>query len=91
MRSLRYLNVMLTLVAVLLAGNLWVAVQDSPGNWRAVSEAHAAGLANAGAQRQQIIDQLKKVNVQLGDLKTMLKKGDVAVQVSRKQSAKDED
>jgi hypothetical protein len=74
MRSLRYLNGVLTIIAVLLTLNLWTFWHASPGTAAlpGVERAEAAGLANAGSQRREIIDQLKQVNVQLGEVSSKL-------------------
>jgi hypothetical protein len=82
MRTLRYLNGVLTIIAVLLTLNMWMmwhtASPTLPNN-----EAQAAGLANAGKQRAEMIGQLKKLNVQLDALGTMLKEGKASVQVAQ--------
>lgn len=83
MRSLRYLNSVLTIIAVLLTLNLYTMWTASPGGelLSASQEAHAQGIPNAGAQRKQIIDELAALQVSVNDLKTTLTNGSVRVVV----------
>lgn len=80
MRSLRYLNSILTVIAVLLTLNLYVAWNTTPAGV-AVSfaeEAHAqeaGGISNAGAQRKEMIDLLKQLNVNVVGVKKTLDGG----------------
>lgn len=78
MRQLRYLNAVLTVIAVLLTMNLYVAWSVSPG---VATGAHAAesGLVNAGAQRKEMIDLLKQLNVSMDEMKTALTDGSIRV------------
>ncbi len=85
MQSLRYLNTVLTLLAVLLTAVLYTQWMQLPVT--TVAEAQAAGLPDAGAQRQQIVDLLKSLNQKSDELNSMLKEGKARVQV---QGAKDE-
>ncbi len=68
MRSLRYLNTILTVIAVLLATHLWTAWSDGASPAAAVASPRTTptpgGIPNAGAQRQQQIDLLKLLNQQ---------------------------
>ena len=83
MRSLRYLNTVLTVIAVLLTVNVWTLWNATPGG-EAVSiatEAQAAGIANAGAQRKQIIDAVNQTKAEVGELKAMFKTGSARVTV----------
>ena len=79
MRSLRYLNSVLTVLAVLLSLNLYVAWASSPV--AVTSEAQAQGLSNAGAQRQEMVDLLKQLNVHLVEVKKSLNSGSIRVQM----------
>lgn len=83
MRSLRYCNVVLTVIAVLLTLNLWTAWTTTPGGslMSVADDAHAQGIPNAGAQRKAIVDELKKVNTELKSLGSTLKSGTVRVKV----------
>ncbi len=82
MRRLRYLNFMLTVLAVLLALNVWTAWSAAPP---LAESAWAQGIPDAGAQRQQIIDELKKLNKTTDKVKDLLTSGDVIVQVREEQ------
>lgn len=83
MRSLRYLNSVLTVIAVLLTLNVYT-LWTMPQSGAAVSvstEAQAAGLPNPGAQRQQMIDLLKKLSKQAEETKGLFKSGQARVRV----------
>jgi hypothetical protein len=81
MPSLRYLNTILTLIAVLLTVNLWTLWATTPGGqmFDLATDAHAAGIANAGAQHKQIVDELKAVNVSIDSLHAMFQDGSARV------------
>lgn len=89
MRSLRYLNTVLTILCVLVSLQLWTAwTVPGPGTTMAVaeayplvSEAQAAGIPNAGEQRKQMIDELKQQSRQIDDLMSLLQSGEVRVRV----------
>jgi len=85
MRSLRYLNTILTVIAVLLATNLWTAWSDGSRPAAAVASPRTVptpgGIPNAGAQRQQQIDLLKLLNQQTDDLVNLLRSGQARVRV----------
>lgn len=85
MRRLRYLNAILTVLALLLALNLWTAWTATPGG-EVLSVARPAraqpqGIPNAAQQRKEMVDLLKKINVQVADLAATLKSGEVRVRV----------
>ncbi len=83
MRSLRYLNTVLTLIAILLTLNLFTMWSVGVGGEAASlsSTAHAQGTANAAQQRQNIVDQLKLVNVNINQLNQTLTSGRVRVSI----------
>jgi hypothetical protein len=83
MKSLRYLNTMLTVIAVLLTVNIWTLWSVTPGGdaLSVATEARANGIANAGAQRKQIIDAIKQVQAETGELKAMFKSGSARVRL----------
>ncbi|MEX0653773.1 MAG: hypothetical protein WD534_01845 [Phycisphaeraceae bacterium] len=87
MQSLKYLNSVLTVIAVLLTLNLWVGWTDTPAGDRMtiVSEAQAQGVPNAAQQRREMIDSIKQVNSQIGEIKTLLTSGRVKVQAEAPQ------
>jgi hypothetical protein len=82
MRSLRYLNSVLTVLAVLLTLQLFTAWTTSPAM---ISDAQAAGsgIPDAGAQRKQIVDELKLLNSKVNQLNTMFSSGAAKVTVIR--------
>ncbi|MDH3584439.1 MAG: hypothetical protein OER86_09515 [Phycisphaerae bacterium] len=79
MGSSRYLNVILTVLTVVLALNLWTSWTQAPP---LAASAFAQGVPDSGSQRQQIVDQLKVLNRKAEELKSMLGSGKVRVQVS---------
>jgi hypothetical protein len=84
MRSLTYLNSVLTVLAVLLTLQLGVALQGgqaTPITLERSALAEPAGIPNAGDQRKQMIDLLKQVSSQLSDLNKLMKSGEVRVRV----------
>jgi hypothetical protein len=82
MKSLRYLNVVLTLIAVLLTMNLWVQYAQSPvGIATPALAAAEEGLANPAAQRNEIIALLKKQVAATENLHALLKSGTLKVKV----------
>ena len=83
MRSLRYLNTILTLIAVLLTVNLWTLWTVTPGgdSLSIATQARAQGMTSPGQQRELMINELKKINASTGDLKSMLKSGSVRVRL----------
>ena len=80
MQSLRYLNSVLTILAVLLSLNLYVAWSAAPVS--IASEAQAQGLSNAGAQREEMIGLLKQLNTHMVDVKKTIKDGPMLVRVA---------
>jgi len=83
MKSLRYLNTVLTLIAVLLTVNIWTMWNMTPGGQAlsVATEAQAVGIANAGQQRKEIVDALKRVNADTSEMKSMLANGSVRVKI----------
>ena len=99
MRSLRYLNTILTVLTVLLAMQLWtswIAPGSAAGHHGTAVENHdgglpalitpvqaqvsdGSGIPNAGAQRKDMIDLLKKQTQQMDQLMALLKSGEVRV------------
>ena len=96
MRSLRYLNSVLTILAVLLALQLWThwtgeaAYRPGTGLTTA-SEVMAAGggIPNAGAQRKQMIDQLKRQTDAIENLTEMFRNGQAKIRMLRDSKDKD--
>jgi len=80
MGSMRYLNVVLTVIAVLLALNLATGGFSERSTPEA-SRAYAVGIPNAGQQRSDMIDQLKKLNVTTSRIEALLSSGNLRVRV----------
>jgi len=83
MRSLRYLNTVLTVIAVLLTVNVWTLWTVTPGgdSLSVATQARADGIVNSGQQRKQIIDAIKRVNADTSELKAMFKNGSARVRL----------
>jgi hypothetical protein len=83
MRSLRYLNTVLTLIAVLLTVNIWTLWTVTPGGsaLSVATQARAAGIANAAQQRIDMINALKSINTDTTKLKSMLQGGSARVRL----------
>ena len=84
MRSLRYLNTVLTIIAVLLTINIYVGLTDDVVSTTPQANAASsyAGLPNAGKQRQDMLDELKKLNGKMDSLTSMFRNGDARVIVT---------
>jgi len=87
MRQTTYLNGILTLNAVLLAGVLWTQVASRPllaQNADAqVSNAQSMpGIPNSGAQREQMIRHLDRLNRNLEATMKVIEGGKVKVEVT---------
>lgn len=91
MPSLRYLNSVLTIIAVLLTLNVYALWTAAPaGSALAPAETYAAenqGIPNAGQQRLEMINQLKQANAELSVLHRTLTSGQVRVQVEGNESS----
>jgi hypothetical protein len=83
MKSLRYLNSILTVIAVLLTVNVWTLWSITPGGevLSVATEVRADGIANAGAQRKQMIDAVNQVRAEVGEVKAMFKNGSARVRL----------
>jgi hypothetical protein len=77
MRDNKYLNVILTINAVLLAAVLWLQFS---GPQRAAAQ--TSGLPDAGAQRRQMIDSLGRIERSMAETRSLLEKGKVRVEVT---------
>jgi len=84
MQSVKYLNVILTSIAILLALQLWTswAGVSSDQPIEMATPAYAAGIPDAGYQRKQMIDELKKMTAQLDQLNTQFRSGQARVRLS---------
>lgn len=80
----RYLNSVLTVIALLLALNLWVGVHQSPASAMVdpATPAHAVGRTDAGAQRAAMIDAIKKLDTTVDAMSRKLGDGSVKVTVT---------
>jgi len=89
MRSLRYLNTVLTVIAILLTAHLWAlwTIPVPTGSQEAVLDlaapAHAAGLPNSGMQRKQTNDLLKQLIQKTEELSGLFKNGRARIRIEQ--------
>jgi len=87
MRSLRYLNTILTLIALLLTLNLWTVWTAGPSSesLSIAAPARAAdapkGVGSTAARQKQMIEELKTINQTVAALDKTLTSGQVRVKV----------
>ena len=96
MRQTRYLNIILTVNAVLLGALLWTALIGRP----LLSEPAEAqvrtrftvppNVPNAGAQRAAIVNELREMNALLDSTRDTLLSGRIKVQVTNVDSLRQE-
>jgi hypothetical protein len=79
MTSVRYLNTILTVLAVVVTLQLWTVWSTGP---HTLAEARAQGIPDGGAQREQILDQLKLLNRKVDQFKALLTSGKVRVSIA---------
>lgn len=93
MRQGAYLNVILTVNAVLLGGVLWTQVASHPGLTQSASaqstpsgapvgQAHGVGIPNAGDQRQKMIEALRELTASVESSRKLMESGKLKVQVT---------
>jgi len=94
MRSLRYLNGVLTVIGVLLMLQLWTtwtggsASMAAPAMARSQTAPTPGGIPNAGAQRRQMVDMLKRISQQTEVLTGLFRTGQARVRVEASQDTK---
>lgn len=85
MRSLRYLNTVLTALTVLLALQLWTTwTTTHAADTASIANAQAkpgGGVPDAGAQRKEMVDLLKRITQQNDELRSTLTSGEVRVKL----------
>ncbi len=87
MSSIKYLNTILTALAVLLALQLWTSWNSGA---ELASPAYGQGIPDGGAQRQQIVDQLKLLNKRTDEVKAILTSGKMRVLISEAPEVEEE-
>ena len=82
MRQIKYLNTVLTIIAVLLTVNLWVTWAQSSVSVAEGAQAQAGiSLPDPGVQRSEMISQLKSLNEKITELNAQFKGGTARVRV----------
>lgn len=86
MNNSKYLNAVLTMIAVLLGLNLWVGAHQSPASaaFDPATDVLAQGKTDAGAQRNTMIEELKGLSSKVDALSKKLTDGSIKVQVESK-------
>lgn len=84
MRSVSYLNAVLTVIAILLAGVLWT-MRPGP-SISFVPSAQAQGFEDPGAQRAEQISQLKSLNHGVEELVGLFRSGQARVRLDKEPS-----
>ena len=84
MNNSKYLNTVLTVIAVLLGLNLWVGAHQSPvaAAFDPAGEALAQGRTDAGKQRADMIAELKTLGGKVDAMSKRLADGSLKVQVT---------
>ena len=82
MRNLTYLNGVLTVLAVLLAMNVWIGLHSpGPAALAPGQAARAQGIPDSGAQRLEIANQLRLLNSRVNELAEFVRSGELRVQI----------
>ena len=82
MNNMKYLNAVLTVIAVLLALHLWVGVSPTPSDRISLeSQAMAQGRVDAGQQRAEMIKELKGLKSTVEAMSSKLTDGSIKVKV----------
>lgn len=84
MNSLRYLNGILTVIALLLALHGWAlfaGVGPAAAHAASGKSPTGGGIPNAGAQRKQTVDMLKRISQQMDGLTQMFRTGQARVRL----------
>lgn len=79
MKDLRYLNFILTALTIVMTLNLAVAWTAGP-SW--LPQAQAQGIPDEGAQRNQIIAELKRLNNKADEVRDVMVSGKLYVKVA---------
>ena len=87
MRQAKYLNGILTVNAVLLAGLLWTQVADGPilsqtAEASAPPKRNVPTFPNASDQRMEIVRSVRSLEKKVVELNSMLKAGKMKVEVT---------
>jgi hypothetical protein len=82
MTNTKYLNAVLTTIAVLLALNFWAGIHHAPGVIPSLdNQAIAQGRVDAGQQRAEMIKELKGLKSTVESLSKKLSDGSITVKV----------
>lgn len=83
MGSWRYLNTVLTMIAVLLTLNFWTRWTGGPTDRLPLlpAPAYAVGIPDAGHQRKQMVDELKRLSHQVEALTGLFRSGQARVKM----------
>lgn len=98
MKRISYRDSILSIIAVLLAANVWVQVSGGPTLSQNALAQDPRGIPNAGYQRKEMIDGIREIGRRVDGLAKLIESGKLKVEVSnfkdleemRKKSAEDE-
>ncbi|MCH7571296.1 MAG: hypothetical protein IH891_00105 [Planctomycetes bacterium] len=85
MRRDTYLNIILTVNAILLATMLWVQIADQPllaGNASAQRQSKQFVFPNDADQRQKLIEEMKKMSKSMEATRKLIESGKLRVEVT---------
>ena len=79
MRTLKYLNTILTIIALLLTAVLWTLWSHAPMSL--AGEAQAQGMVDAGTLRLETLNQIKTLTQKVEELTGLFKNGQARVRL----------
>lgn len=83
MRQSKYLNVILTVNAVLLAGVMWTQLSDRAAfSSAAHAQSSGSGFVNAAEQRQRMIEALNEIKGSVEATRKVVESGKMKVEVA---------
>jgi hypothetical protein len=91
MRQGRYLNVILTVNAVLLTGLLWTQLSDRPLLASDVAAQSVPGIPNAADQRQRMLEAMREIKDSVDATRNMLQSGKLKVEVTNIEDLKSDE
>lgn len=98
MKRISYRDSILSIIAVLLAANVWVQISSGPAFSHEALAQDPRGIPNAGYQRKEMIDGIREIGRRVDGLAKVIESGKLKVEVSnfkdleelQKKSAEDE-
>ncbi len=82
MKRFSYRDSILSIIAILLAANIWVQVSDGPSVNREAIAQDPRGIPNAGYQRKEMIDGLREIGRRVDGMARLIESGKMKVEVA---------